>query len=119
MCILDWESWRPMFAGYDLATLYCNSLLHPATGRRIRDMPELHTHSGNLALLSAICRYLWIVGEGSDWDPLSSGANSICSTPCGSTNSSTTRIDPTRASLTPDPYTRSHTDGIFGKHRVV
>ncbi|WP_329791942.1 hypothetical protein V1227_08370 [Lentzea sp. DG1S-22] len=70
MCILDWESWRPMFAGYDLATLYCNSLLHPATARRIRDMPELHTRSGHLALLSAICRYLWIVGEGSDWDLL-------------------------------------------------
>ncbi|SMC48420.1 hypothetical protein [Lentzea albidocapillata] len=70
MCILDWESWRPMFAGYDMATLYCNSLLDPATARRIRDMPELHTRSGNLALLSAICRYLWIVGEGSEWDQL-------------------------------------------------
>jgi len=70
MCILDWESWRPMFAGYDLATLYCNSLLDSATARRIRDMPELHTRSGSLALLSAICRYLWIVGEGSEWDLL-------------------------------------------------
>ncbi|USX49234.1 hypothetical protein [Lentzea sp. HUAS12] len=70
MCILDWESWRPMFAGYDLATLYCNSLRDPVTARRIRDMPELHTRSGRLALLSAICRYLWIVGEGSDWDLL-------------------------------------------------
>jgi hypothetical protein len=70
MCILDWESWRPMFAGYDLATLYCNSLLHPPTAQRIRDMPELRTRSGHLALLSAICRYLRIVGEGSDWDLL-------------------------------------------------
>lgn len=70
LCILDWESWRPMFAGYDLATLYCNSLLHPATAQQIHDMPELHTRSGSLALLSAICRYLWIVGEGSDWDLL-------------------------------------------------
>ncbi|WP_394620130.1 hypothetical protein JNUCC0626_13790 [Lentzea sp. JNUCC 0626] len=70
LCILDWESWRPMFAGYDLATLYCNSLLHPETAQRIRDMPELHTRSGALALLSAISRYLWIAGEGSDWDLL-------------------------------------------------
>ncbi|GLY55388.1 hypothetical protein [Lentzea sp. NBRC 102530] len=70
LCILDWESWRPMFAGYDLATLYCNSLLHPETAQRIREMPELHTRSGTLALLSAISRYLWITGEGSDWDLL-------------------------------------------------
>ncbi|MEV6242661.1 hypothetical protein [Lentzea sp. NPDC051838] len=70
MCILDWESWRPMFAGYDLATLYCNSLLDPHTAQRIRNMPELQTLSGNLALLAAICRYLWIVGEGSEWDLL-------------------------------------------------
>ncbi|MGB3439281.1 MAG: hypothetical protein WBA97_11075 [Actinophytocola sp.] len=68
--ILDWESWRPMFAGYDLATLYCDSLLHPATARRIREMPELNTRSGHLALLAAICRYLRVVGEGSDWDLL-------------------------------------------------
>ncbi|MBB1153537.1 aminoglycoside phosphotransferase [Amycolatopsis dendrobii] len=70
LCILDWESWRPAFAGYDLATLYCNSLLHPPTARRIRDMPELQTRSGRLALLSAICRYLSIMGSGSDWDLL-------------------------------------------------
>ena len=69
-CILDWESWRPMFAGYDLATLYCASLLHPSTARRIRDMPELGTRSGHIAMLSAICRYLSIAGEGSDWDLL-------------------------------------------------
>lgn len=70
LCILDWESWRPMFAGYDLATLYCNSLLHPPTAAHIRDMPDLNTRSGRLALLSAICRYLWVVGSGSDVDLL-------------------------------------------------
>ncbi|MGH3550400.1 MAG: phosphotransferase [Pseudonocardiaceae bacterium] len=25
LCILDWESWRPAPAGYDMATLYWNS----------------------------------------------------------------------------------------------
>lgn len=70
LSVLDWESWRPAFAGYDLATLYCNSLLHPPTAENIREMPELRTHSGHLALLSAICRYLWVAGNGSDWDLL-------------------------------------------------
>ncbi|MET7995924.1 hypothetical protein ABZU76_34035 [Amycolatopsis sp. NPDC005232] len=70
LCILDWESWRPAFAGYDLATLYCTSLLHPPTAQRLRAMPELQTRSGHLALLSVICRYLWVVGSGSDWDLL-------------------------------------------------
>lgn len=37
LCILDWESWRPAPAGYDAATLYCNSLLHPPTAQRIRE----------------------------------------------------------------------------------
>ncbi|MGB3438671.1 MAG: hypothetical protein WBA97_07935 [Actinophytocola sp.] len=68
LCILDWESWRPAFAGYDLATLYCNSVLHEPTARRIGETPELQTRSGQLALLSAICRYLSVIGEGSDID---------------------------------------------------
>lgn len=68
LSILDWESWRPAPAGYDAATLYCNSLLHPPTVQQIRAMPALNTRSGHIALLFAICRYLWVIGEGSDLD---------------------------------------------------
>jgi len=53
-------------SGSATSTLCCNSLLHPATARLIRDMPELQTRSGSPALLSEICRYLWVVGGGSD-----------------------------------------------------
>lgn len=70
LCILDWESWRPAPAGYDLATLYCNSLLHQPTAARIREMTPLQSRSGQIALLSAIGRYLWVVGEGSEIDGL-------------------------------------------------
>jgi hypothetical protein len=70
LCILDWESWRPAPAGYDAATLYCTSLLHPPTAHRVRPLPVLNTPSGQIALLSAICRYLWTIGEGSDLDEL-------------------------------------------------
>jgi hypothetical protein len=70
LCILDWESWRPAPAGYDAATLYCTSLLHPPTAQRIRALPVLHTPNGRLALLAAICRYLWTIGDGSDLDRL-------------------------------------------------
>ncbi|MGH3697482.1 MAG: hypothetical protein ACRDRX_26455 [Pseudonocardiaceae bacterium] len=68
LCILDWESWRAAPAGYDAATLYCHSLLHPPTAQRVRALPVLGTRSGQIALLSAICRYLWVIGEGSDLD---------------------------------------------------
>jgi hypothetical protein len=72
LCILDWESWRPAPAGYDAATLYCNSLLHPPTAQRIRELfrTVLDTHSGHIALLFAICRYLWIVDEGGEYEAL-------------------------------------------------
>ncbi len=70
LCILDWESWRPAPAGYDTATLYCNSVLHPPTARRLRARPVFDTPSGQIALLFAIVRYLWVVGEGSDIDQL-------------------------------------------------
>lgn len=39
--ILDWESWRSAPAGYDAATLHCNSLLHQPTARRVRAMSVL------------------------------------------------------------------------------
>ncbi len=51
-CILDWESWRPAPAGYDAATLYCNSLLHPPTAQRIR---ELFTLFWTLAVVTSRC----------------------------------------------------------------
>lgn len=35
---------------------------------RIRTMPVLETRTGQIALLFAICRYLWVIGEGSDLD---------------------------------------------------
>lgn len=70
LCILDWESWRPAPAGYDTATLYCTSLLDPPTAKRLRARPVFTTRSGQLALLFAIVRYLWVVGEGSDIDQL-------------------------------------------------
>ncbi|HEV7651975.1 MAG TPA: phosphotransferase [Actinophytocola sp.] len=70
LCILDWESWRPAPAGYDAATLYCTSLLHPPTAERLRTMPVFATRSGQIALVFAAVRYLWVVGEGSDIDRL-------------------------------------------------
>lgn len=70
LCILDWESWRPAPAGYDTATLYCTSMLHPPTAERLRARPVFSTRSGQIALLFAIVRYLWVVGEGSDIDQL-------------------------------------------------
>jgi hypothetical protein len=70
LCILDWESWRPAPAGYDTATLYCTSLLHPPTAERLRARSVFSTRSGQIALLFAIVRYLWVVGEGSDIDRL-------------------------------------------------
>lgn len=72
LCILDWESWRRAPAGYDAATLYCNSLLHPPTAQRIRQIfrPVLDTHSGHVALLFAVCRYLWTVDEGGEYETL-------------------------------------------------
>lgn len=72
LCILDWESWRSAPAGYDAATLYCNSLLHPPTAQRIRELfrPVLDTRSGHIALLFAVCRYLWMVDEGGEYEAL-------------------------------------------------
>lgn len=70
LCILDWESWRPAPAGYDAATLYCNSILHAPAAKRLRAIPVFETRSGQIALLFAICRYLWVVGEGSDIDQI-------------------------------------------------
>jgi hypothetical protein len=57
--------YRPAFAGYDAATLYCNSLLHPPTAQRVWDEFQslFSTRSGRMALLSAACRYLLITDD--------------------------------------------------------
>lgn len=70
--LLDWETWRRAPAGYDAATLYCNSLLVPDVADRVRRLfaGVLRTTSGRLALLAAVVRYLANVGEGSDGDAL-------------------------------------------------
>jgi hypothetical protein len=72
LCILDWESWRRAPSGYDAATLYCNSLRVPKTADLIRSLfnDVLDTHTGRLALLYAVVRYMRLVGEGGDWDDL-------------------------------------------------
>ncbi|MGH3796678.1 MAG: hypothetical protein ACRDSP_17525 [Pseudonocardiaceae bacterium] len=72
LCILDWECWRRAPAGYDAATLYCNSLPHPPTAQRIRRLfePVLDTHSGHIALLFALCRYLNITEDGDEYEAL-------------------------------------------------
>jgi hypothetical protein len=58
--LLDWEGWGRGPAGVDAATLYCYSLLTPATARRVletfRDM--LDSPAGEVAQLYAISRLL-------------------------------------------------------------
>lgn len=49
-----------------------DSLRNPPTAQRIRELfrPLLDTCSGHIALLFAVCRYLWIVDEGSEYEAL-------------------------------------------------
>jgi len=70
--IVDWETWRRAPAGYDVATLYCNSLLHPPTARRLWTQFEevMGSPSGQFALLSAVCRDLWLAEENSDFQEM-------------------------------------------------
>lgn len=70
--ILDWETWRRAPAGYDVATLYCNSLLHKPTADRLRRQfgTVLESPSGQLSLLSAACRYLWLAEENVEFQDL-------------------------------------------------
>ncbi|MGH3915536.1 MAG: hypothetical protein ACRDTC_19330, partial [Pseudonocardiaceae bacterium] len=65
LCILDWETWGRAPAGYDASTLLCASLHHRPTATRIRETfhPVLDNHSGRIALLSAVCRYLALPNE--------------------------------------------------------
>jgi len=70
--ILDWETWRCAPDGYDVATLYCNSLLHRPTADRLctRFKTVLESPSGQVALLSAACRYLWLSEENDEFQEL-------------------------------------------------
>ncbi|WP_156893751.1 aminoglycoside phosphotransferase [Actinokineospora enzanensis] len=72
LSILDWESWRRAPAGYDAATLYCNSLLIPNIAERVQHTfaDVLDTPTGHFALLFAVVRYLAHIGSGSDADAL-------------------------------------------------
>ncbi|MCU1685213.1 MAG: hypothetical protein JWQ81_5952 [Amycolatopsis sp.] len=65
LCIVDWETWRRAPAGYDAATLYCASLLHAPTAQRVRTLfgSVLDAHSGRLALLAVIGRFLGLTSE--------------------------------------------------------
>ncbi|MFD8500406.1 hypothetical protein [Amycolatopsis sp. NPDC059657] len=65
LSIMDWETWRRAPAGYDAATLYCASLLHPPTARRVRDTfaSVLDTATGRVALLGVAARYLCLTTD--------------------------------------------------------
>ncbi|WP_253831291.1 hypothetical protein [Actinokineospora globicatena] len=79
LTFLDWESWRRAPAGYDAATLYCNSLLVPAIADRVHDTfaDVLDTSTGQFALLSVAVRYLANYGSGSDVDALQTSLREI------------------------------------------
>ncbi|MGH3870570.1 MAG: hypothetical protein ACRDSR_03480 [Pseudonocardiaceae bacterium] len=71
LVILDWETWGRAPAGYDVATLYCTSLLCPEIAQRIRDAMAslLDTASGRIATLAATVRLLRFIDCG-DYLPL-------------------------------------------------
>ncbi|MBV9141275.1 MAG: hypothetical protein JO115_10210 [Pseudonocardiales bacterium] len=57
--LLNWECWRRAPTWHDAATLYRSNLFHPATAQRIHPLfPQLDNHSGTIAQLAAINRYL-------------------------------------------------------------
>lgn len=60
LVILDWEQWGLAPYGYDIATLYCHSLLVPETAAKIRDRftHVLDSPDGRRAQLLAIARML-------------------------------------------------------------
>lgn len=60
LVILDWEQWGLAPYGYDIATLYCHSLLVPETAATIRDRftHMLDSPDGRRAQLLAIARML-------------------------------------------------------------
>lgn len=71
LCVLDWEMWGPAETGYDAATLYCHSLLAPATAAKVHEVfaDELDSPAGRLAQLSVIRRML-LRANGGDYADL-------------------------------------------------
>jgi len=80
LCILDWESWRAAPAGYDAATLYCNSLLHRPTADRIWQTfaDLLDSPSGHVSLLAAALRCLTLADEGGVYEMLDARLRALC-----------------------------------------
>ena len=80
LCILDWESWRTAPAGYDAATLYCNSLLHPPTAQRVRDTfaDLLDNPTGRVSLLAAALRCLTLADEGGVYQGFDAQLRELC-----------------------------------------
>jgi hypothetical protein len=64
--LLDWESWGAAPLGYDVATLYCHSLLAPDVAARVRSLfaEVLDSPDGVRAQLLAIARMLGRSGSG-------------------------------------------------------
>lgn len=66
--VLDWELWGRAPAGLDAATLYCHSLTHPETARRVHRVfaDQLDTLDGVRAQLFVIARLLLRIEHGDD-----------------------------------------------------
>ena len=64
--LLDWESWGRAPVGYDVATLYCASLLQPDLAEHIATVfaDVLDTPTGRVALLAAAAKLLRLVEYG-------------------------------------------------------
>jgi aminoglycoside phosphotransferase (APT) family kinase protein len=64
--LLDWELWGRGPAGTDAATLYCHSLLVPATAKTIHSMfaDALTSPTGRAAQLYIVARMLRRVDDG-------------------------------------------------------
>lgn len=71
LCLLDWEQWGPAPVGYDAATLYCHSLLVPATAAKVHEVfaDVLDSPAGRLAQLSVI-RWMLRRADGGDYSEL-------------------------------------------------
>ncbi|MFJ2565743.1 hypothetical protein ACIO02_22775 [Streptomyces sp. NPDC087568] len=63
--LLDWEGWGMAPEGFDAATLYAYSLLHPDTAARVRDaFPVLGSPAGLAAEATVCAQLLQTVGRG-------------------------------------------------------
>lgn len=68
--ILDWEHWDRAPRGYDIAVLYCASILVPDLARQVHQhfSDQLDTYSGQVAQLAAITKLLCRVEDGDHLD---------------------------------------------------